>query len=106
MTSPQLHKLAALAIRALMFPELAAKELVKLGVSPDFMIRLMDFAPLTDADLESFDKEGKSYLIRLPSAGHIWLAPVGKKRVLLPPAPTFSPRALRALARGLVEVAA
>lgn len=102
-SSSRAHALAALAGRALLSPRDAARALMVADMSPDALTRLMDYATLSDADLDSFDREGHCYLLSLPRVGRVWFAPPGKRRLLLPPAPTLSPRGLRALARGVVD---
>lgn len=101
-SSSKAHLLAALAGRALLDPREAARALMTSAIEPTTLVALLDYALVPDADLDSFEAEGHCYLLALPRVGRCWLAPPGRKRALLPPAPTFSPRGLRALARGLV----
>lgn len=57
----------------------------------------------TDALCDSFDQMPFAVLVKFKTGGRVWWAPKGYARVLMPHAPAWNLRSLRALARGLVE---
>jgi len=69
----------------------------------EIVTRLLDFAHLPMREVEDWERVGVPVLIR-GRFGQIWYVPQTPTRMLLPAAPTVTARALRSLARGVVDL--
>lgn len=98
--------LSDLAELALLQRKAAASELVNrlTAEDSDAVGRLMGMALWKEKDIQSFEAMDKPILID-GFWGRFWLAP-SRSKSLIPEAPILTPRGLRALAKGLVEVLA
>lgn len=101
-------ELAALARQAAAGdPRGAAHSLVASCENPAIIERLIRMALWEGAMIEDFERQGQPTLIK-GCWGRFWLAPVYPARSLSlrPPAPILTPRALKALGRGVVDILA